>query len=146
MKDTTSRGGWWWWNRRNNKRTHITDSEKSTVETQYKSEVLSDIKETLSSSSSNIGTISGSFNKTFSDSGTTNDVTVNGIGTDANVISADTSSFNADIAKNGAKDASGNPVNSGAGTASGGAAGSVGTTATANANSSQFVSSFAQAY
>ena len=143
---TTDRGGWWWWNRRTNTRTHITDEEKSTVETKYKAEVLSDIKETLSSSSSNIGTISGSFNKTFSDTGNTNDVTVNGIGTDAKVISAGTSTFNADVVKNELKDADGAPINSGAGTASGGAAGNVGTTATANANSSQFVSSFAQAY
>jgi len=117
----------------------------STVETQYKKDVLADVTETLKSSSSMSGTISGSFNKTFATDGNTNDVTVNGIGTDAAIV-AGTSSFDADIAKNGAKDASGNPVNSGAGTASGGASGSVGTTATANANSSQFVSSFAQAY
>jgi len=145
QRDTSTRGGWWWWNRRNNTRTHITDSEKSTVETQYKKDVLADVTETLKSSSSMSGTISGSFNKTFATDGNTNDVTVNGIGTDAAIV-AGTSSFDADIAKNGAKDASGNPVNSGAGTASGGASGSVGTTATANANSSQFVSSFAQAY
>ena len=138
VQDTKS-GGWWWWNRRNNKRTKISDSEKSTVETQYREEVLSDIKETLTSSSSNIGTISGSFNKTFSTTGNTNDVTVNGIGTDAKVVSQTASSFDADIKK-------GSGANTGAGTASGSAAGNVGTTATANANSSQFVSSFAQAY
>ena len=139
VKDTSSRGGWWWWNRRNNKRTHITDNEYTTTKEEYTKNVKSDITETLNSSSSNVGTISGSFAKTFSDTGNTNNVTVNGIGTDANVVSAAASSFDADIAK-------GAGANTGAGTASGGAAGSVGTTATANANSSQFVSSFAQAY
>jgi hypothetical protein len=138
-QDTSSRGGWWWWNRRNNTRTHITNEEKSTVETQYKKDVLADVTETLKSSSSMSGTISGSFNKTFSSSGNTNDVTVNGIGTDAKVVSASASSFDADVKK-------GSGSNTGAGTASGSAAGNVGTTATANANSSQFVSSFAQAY
>lgn len=145
VKDTSSRGGWWWWNRRNNTRTHITDEQKTTVEVDYKQEILSDVTETLSSNSSMSGTISGSFTKTFSDSGNTNNVTVNGIGTDANII-AGTSSFDANIGKNTKTDANGDPLNSGAGTASGGAAGNVGTTATANANSSQFVSSFAQAY
>ena len=149
VEDTSSRGGWWWWNRRNNTRTHISDDEKSTVETNYKKDILTDVTETLNSTSSNIGTISGSFNKTFATDGNTNDVTVNGIGTDAKII-AGTSSFDADIIKNKTevKDENGNIklLNEGAGTASGGAAGNVGTTATANANSSQFVSSFAQAY
>ena len=57
QRDTSSRGGWWWWNRRNNTRTHITDSEKSTVETQYKKDVLADVTETLKSSSSMSETI-----------------------------------------------------------------------------------------
>ena len=61
------------------------------------------------------------------------------IGTDAKVVSAAASSFDSDVKK-------GAGSNTGAGTASGSAAGNVGTTATANANSSQFVSSFAQAY
>jgi len=139
VKDTSSRGGWWWWNRRNNTRTHITEEEYSTTKTNYTENIKSDITETLKTSSSNVGTITGSFDKTFSDTGNTNNVTVNGIGTDAKVVSSELSSFNADISK-------GTGENSGAGTASGGAAGSVGTTATANANSSQFVSSFAQAY
>ena len=86
------------------------------------------------------GTISGSFAKTFTDTGNSNDVTVKGIGTDANVVAGGDSAFTSGITKNTAVE------NAGAGTASGGAAGSVGTTATANANSSQFVSSFAQAY
>ena len=145
VRDTKT-NGWWWWNRRNNTRTLISDDEKSTVETNYKKDILTDVTETLNSNSSNIGTISGSFNKTFSTTGNTNNVTVNGIGTDANVVSATTSSFNADIEKNATKNAAGEPINSGAGTASGSAAGNVGTTATANANSNQFVSSFAQAY
>jgi len=143
QRDTSSRGGWWWWNRRNNTRTHITDDEKSTIETQYKKDVLADVTEQLESSSSMSGAISGSFDKT---SGSlddidwdTNDVTVNGIGSDASII-AGPSFFQSDIAKED------NSVVIGAGTASGGASGNVGTTATVNANSSQFISSFAQAF
>ena len=143
QRDTSTRGGWWWWNRRNNTRTHITDDEKSTIETQYKKDVLADVTEQLESSSSMSGTISGSFDKT---SGSLdgidydmNDVTVNGIGSDASII-AGPSFFQSDIAK---EDTS---VVIGAGTASGGASGNVGTTATVNANSSQFISSFGQAF
>ena len=143
QRDTSSRGGWWWWNRRNNTRTHITDDEKSTIETQYKKDVLADVTEQLESSSSMSGTISGSFDKTSGSlDGTdwnTNDVTVNGIGSDASII-AGPSFFQSDIAK---EDTS---VVIGAGTASGGASGNVGTTATVNANSSQFISSFGQAF
>ena len=139
-RDTSSRGGWWWWNRRNNTRTHVSEDKYESVKAEYSNQIKSDITETLTSSTGMDGTISGSFNKSFSDSGNSNDVTVNGIGTDANVVAAGDSAFSAIITKDA------DISNPGAGTASGGAAGSVGTTATANANSSQFVSSFAQAY
>ena len=139
-RDTSSRGGWWWWNRRNNTRTHVSEDKYESVKAEYSNQIKSDITETLTSSTGMDGTISGSFNKSFSDSGNSNDVTVNGIGTDANVVAAGDSAFSAIITKDA------DIANPGAGTASGGAAGSVGTTATANANSSQFVSSFAQAY
>lgn len=137
-QDTTS-GGYWWWNRRNRTRTKISSSEYESVKAEYSKQLKSDITETLTSSSSNSGTISGSFSKEFNTAGNTNNVTVNGIGTSANLTASDTSSFVSTIEK-------GSGVNTGAGTASGGASGNVGTTATANANSSQFVSSFAQAY
>ena len=107
--------------------------------------------ETLTTDNSSSGTISGSFNKSFSDTGSSNDVTVNGIGTDANVVAAGGSSFGSGIQKTievegyVANDEA-EPLNTGAGTASGGASGSVGTTASANASSTQFVSSFGQAY
>tara|TARA_B100000674_G_C37863080_1_gene925808 strand:+ start:85 stop:927 length:843 start_codon:yes stop_codon:yes gene_type:complete len=137
-QDTTS-GGYWWWNRRNRTRTKISSSEYESVKAEYSKQLKSDITETLTSSSSNSGTISGSFSKEFDTAGNTNNVTVNGIGTNANLTASDASSFVSTIEK-------GSGVNTGAGTASGGASGNVGTTATANANSSQFVSSFAQAY
>ena len=139
-RDTSSRGGWWWWNRRNNSRTHVTEENYESTKTEYSKQIKSDITETLTSTNGMDGTISGSFAKTFTDTGNSNDVTVKGIGTDANVVAAGDSAFTSGITKNTAVE------NAGAGTASGGAAGSVGTTATANANSSQFVSSFAQAY
>ena len=137
-QDTTS-GGYWWWNRRNRTRTKISSSDYEAVKAEYSKQLKSDITETLTSSSSNSGTISGSFSKEFNTAGNTNNVTVNGIGTNANLTASDASSFVSTIEK-------GSGVNTGAGTASGGASGNVGTTATANANSSQFVSSFAQAY
>jgi len=139
-KDTTSRGGWWWWNRRNNSRTHVSDDSYESTKTEYSKQIKSDITETLTNTSGMDGTISGSFAKTFTDAGNSNDVTVKGIGTDANVVAAGDSGFKSEITK------STGITNEGAGTASGGASGSVGTTASANANSSQFVSSFAQAY
>ena len=139
-RDTSSRGGWWWWNRRNNSRTHVTEENYESTKTEYSKQIKSDITETLTNTNGMNGTISGSFAKTFSDTGNSNDVTVKGIGTDANVVAAGDSGFKSEITKNTAV------TNEGAGTASGGAAGSVGTTASANANSSQFVSSFAQAY
>ena len=140
-RNTSSSGGWWWWNRRNNTRTQISDDQYESTKEEYSKQIKSDITETLTSSNGMDGTITGSFAKTFSDTGNTNDVTVKGIGTDANVVAAGDSAFASEITKTIV-----DPANAGAGTASGGAAGSVGTTATANANSSQFVSSFAQAY
>jgi hypothetical protein len=142
-KDTSSRGGYWWWNRRNNTRTHISDDQLTTVKNEYTKNIKSDIMETLTTDNSSSGTISGSFTKSFSTTGSSNDVTVNGIGTDANLVAASDSKFSSNIAKPTGTDAVANP---GAGTASGGASGSVGTTATANASSTQFVSSFGQAY
>jgi hypothetical protein len=137
--DHATNGRWWWYNRRTKTRTSITDDEYTTTKTQYTKDIASDITETLTKASDMSGTIKGSFAKTFADDGNTNNVTVNGIGTDANVVAASASKFESGIVKNTTE-------NAGAGTASGGASGSVGTTATANANSSQFVSSFAQAY
>jgi hypothetical protein len=140
-KDTNSSSGYWWWyNRRNNTRTRISESELSTVKAEYSKQIKSDITETLTNANGASGTISGSFAKTFSADGNSNDVTVNGIGTDANIVASGDSAFTSGIIKDA------NVTNEGAGTASGGASGSVGTTASANANSSQFVSSFAQAY
>ena len=149
QRDTSTRGGWWWWNRRNNTRTHITDDEKSTIETQYRNDVLAEVTEKLESSSLMSGTISASFKNESSHDGRfedfrikdfeKNEVTVNGIGTEANIKAGNCSAFEAEIEKNG-------DFAYGAGTASGGASGNVGTTATVNANSSQFISSFGQAY
>lgn len=142
-QDTTGRGGYWWWNRRNKTRTHITDDQLTTVKNEYTKDIKSDIMETLTTDNSSSGTISGSFAKSFSTTGSSNDVTVNGIGTDANLVAAGDSKFSSNIEKPTGAGAVANP---GAGTASGGASGSVGTTATANASSTQFVSSFGQAY
>ena len=90
--------------------------------------------------------ITGSFSKAYTPDTIDNDVTVTGIGTDA-AIQATTATFEADIVK--AVEAPGGTadlLNTGAGSANGAAGGTVGTTTTASANSSQFVSSFAQAY
>ena len=145
-EDTTSSGNYWWWyNRRNKKRTRVHKDELETVKTEYSSQIKSDITETLTRSNSMSGTISGSFAKSFSDDSNSNTVTVNGIGTNAKLVAAEDSQFASNIVKLTPGEGE-DPLNTGAGTASGGASGSVGTTATANANSSQFVSSFAQAY
>ena len=136
---TTSGNRYRWRNRRTKKVTEINETEYNEAKETYKMELKSDITETLTKASAKTGTISGSFAKSFATDGNSNDVTVNGIGTNAKITSADASTFNSDIKK-------GSGASTGAGTASGSAAGSVGTTATANANSSQFVSSFAQAY
>ena len=90
--------------------------------------------------------ITGSFSKAYTPDTIDNDVTVTGIGTDA-AIKASTATFKADIVKTvEAPSGSTDLLNTGAGSANGAAGGTVGTTTTASANSSQFVSSFAQAY
>lgn len=89
--------------------------------------------------------IKGSFNKAYTPDSINNNVTVSGIGTDAAIVANDGSDFTSNIKKGKIK-IGGELVNSGAGSANGSAGGSVGTTSTASANSSQFVSSFAQAY
>ena len=140
-RDTNSSSGYWWWyNRRNNTRTRVSDDQYESVKAEYSKQIKSDITETLTNANGASGTISGSFAKTFSADGNSNDVTVSGIGTDANIVASGDSAFTSGIVKDSSV------TNEGAGTASGGASGSVGTTASANANSSQFVSSFAQAY
>ena len=92
--------------------------------------------------------ITGSFNKAYTPDSIKNDVTVTGIGTDAAITANDTSAFTSNVAKTpiGETVAKTDLLNTGAGSANGAAGGSVGTTTTASANSSQFVSSFAQAY
>ena len=106
---------------------------------------ISDAMGELGSSGSMSGTIYGSFDKTFSADGNANDVTVKGIGSDSSIIAGPTF-FQSDIADESdiADDGGGNT--GGAGVASGSASGNVGSTATVNSNSSQFVSSFAQAF
>ena len=90
--------------------------------------------------------ITGTFSKAYTPDTIDNDVTVTGIGTDA-AIKASTATFKADIVKTvEAPSGSSDLLNTGAGSANGAAGGTVGTTTTASANSSQFVSSFAQAY
>ena len=89
--------------------------------------------------------IKGSFAKAYTPDSINNDVTVSGIGTDAAIVANSNSDFTSNIKKGKIK-IGGELVNSGAGSANGSAGGSVGTTSTASANSSQFVSSFAQAY
>ena len=94
-------------------------------------------------------TITGDFNKSYSPDKIKNNVTVTGIGTDAAITADSASAFTADVAKTelAAKpNKPGDLLNTGAGSANGSAGGAVGTTTTASANSSQFVSSFAQAY
>ena len=89
--------------------------------------------------------ISGSFAKAYTPDTINNDVTVKGIGTDSTIIASSDSNFTSNVKKGRIK-IGGELINSGAGSANGGAGGSIGTTTTASANSSQFVSSFAQAY
>ena len=91
--------------------------------------------------------ITGVFNKNYTPDSIKNDVTVGGIGTDA-TIKASAATFTTDVAKTPLGDTVSKTdlLNTGAGSANGGSGGSVGTTTTASANSSQFVSSFAQAY
>ena len=89
--------------------------------------------------------IKGSFAKAYTPDSINNNVTVSGIGTDAAIVANGGSDFTSNIKKGKIK-IGGELVNTGAGSANGSAGGSVGTTSTASANSSQFVSSFAQAY
>jgi hypothetical protein len=93
---------------------------------------------------STLSPITGSFSKAYTPDTIDNEVTVEGIGTDAS-IQATTAKFDANVVK-APKNSAGDLLNTGAGSANGAAGGSVGTTTTASANSSQFVSSFAQAY
>lgn len=90
--------------------------------------------------------ISGSFSKAYTPDTIDNNVTVKGIGTDSSILANSDTTFTSDIEKIKRIKIGGELVNSGAGSANGSAGGSVGTTSTASANSSQFVSSFAQAY
>jgi hypothetical protein len=95
------------------------------------------------------GSISGSFEKTFASNGdTTNNVTVDGVGTNTNIDLGDTASFSTQIAKVGSSDGISTAIPDGgsAGTANGSANGSVNTSTSAAASNSQFVSSFIQAY
>ena len=91
--------------------------------------------------------ITGVFNKNYTPDSIKNDVTVGGIGTDA-TIKASAATFTTNVEKTplGETAAKTDLLNTGAGSANGSSGGSVGTTTTASANSSQFVSSFAQAY
>ena len=90
--------------------------------------------------------ITGSFKKVYTPDSSDNNVAVNGIGTDAS-IQASSALFESDVTKAiPSPGSTADLLNSGAGSANGSAGGSVGTTTTASANSSQFVSSFAQAY
>ena len=90
--------------------------------------------------------ITGSFSKAYTPDSLDNNVKVKGIGTDSSILASSNSTFSSDIEKIKRIKIGGELVNSGAGSANGAAGGSVGTTTTASANSSQFVSSFAQAY
>ena len=98
--------------------------------------------------SSNTGVITGNFEKTAATdtSPARNEVTVEGIGTNADIAANPTSSFVTNIEKNGSAPDDTNLNFVSAGTASGGASGTVNTSTSASASSSQFVSSFAQAY
>ena len=91
------------------------------------------------------GSITGSFDRAYTPDTLSNEVAVSGIGTDAS-INTKGSKFKTGIQKGRTTYKGGKLINSGAGSANGSASGSVGTTTTASANSSQFVSSFAQAY
>ena len=95
---------------------------------------------------SNLAPITGSFSKAYTPDTIDNNVKVKGIGTDSSILASSNTTFTSDIEKIKKIKIGGELVNSGAGSANGSAGGSVGTTSTASANSSQFVSSFAQAY
>ena len=92
------------------------------------------------------GSITGSFDRAYTPDTLSNEVAVSGIGTDASINASRNSKFKTDVKKGRTTYKGGKLINTGAGSANGSASGSVGTTTTASANSSQFVSSFAQAY
>ena len=97
--------------------------------------------------SANDGSIGGSFKKIESPGAgiaASNEVDVNGIGSNADIAIGNDASFTTSIKKD-ATPPTGDALVS-AGTASGGASGTVNTSTSASASSSQFVSSFAQAY
>ena len=96
--------------------------------------------------SANSGSISGTFEKGVdADGAATNNVTVGGIGSNANVAIDDAGKFEVGILKV-TTDEKGFGDTVSASTASGGASGAVNTSTSASASSSQFVSSFVQAY
>ena len=97
--------------------------------------------------SANDGSIGGSFKKIESPGAgiaASNEVNVNGIGSNADIAIGNDASFTTSIDKN--SDAPSGAALVSAGTATGGASGTVNTSTSASASSSQFVSSFAQAY
>ena len=99
--------------------------------------------------SSNMGKITGNFEKTaaIGTNPAKNEVTVEGIGTNADIAAKADSSFVTNIVKNTSAPGPDQPtLFVSAGTASGGASGTVNTSTSASASSSEFVSSFAQAY
>lgn len=127
-----------YWGRR---RRHGHSSETVVVESGEES------SEAFEESSS--GSISGTFAKSFETGGdTTNNVTVEGVGTSTAINLGDTASFSTQIAKVGSIDGVSTTIPDGgsAGTANGSASGSVNTSTSASASNSQFVSSFIQAY
>ena len=98
--------------------------------------------------SSNTGVITGNFEKTAASDGVPakNEVTVEGIGTNADIAAKSDSTFVTSILKNTSAPGVGSDKFVSAGTASGGASGTVNTSTSASASSSEFISSFAQAY
>jgi len=156
---SASGGGYWWWNRRNNTRKHVSEDTYTATKAAYEEELSSDLTKTFEDAQGQSGTISGVFKKqdgTNNNGLSSNEVTVKGIGANNEIAAAEVSAaggttsatgFNTAITKIDAADmVIAGLTNEGAGTASGSSAGNVSTTASANANSSQYVSSFAQAY
>jgi hypothetical protein len=128
-----------YWGRR---RRHGHTQETVTVETGEETEAAFE--------DSSSGSISGTFAKSFEANGnTTNNVTVDGVGTSTAINLGDQASFNTQIAKVGADidgGTTGIPSGGSAGTASGSASGTISTNTSASASNSQFVSTFIQAY
>ena len=126
----------YWGRRRGSNTTTTTETNDGTSGTEVDAE-------------SSSGSISGTFAKSFETNGdTTNNVTVDGVGTSTNINLGDTASFTTQIAKVGSVDGISTEIPTGgsAGTANGSANGSVNTSTSASASNSQFVSSFIQAY